>query len=249
MYKYFTFLLLFLTTGLFAQDITATQKIPKTAMPGTEFTVETTIYKAGVTGFMKFFQEIPEGFTATEIESKAGAFTFADGGAKIVWISPPSDEVFTISYKVTVNGGVSGLKAFPGKISYINNNERKVFDLPAASVQIGLATAPVQKTIPSTNPVTTTQPVKTTPVATTQPVKTSPVTTTQPTSTTPAVTTPIKSTPPAQKKFLYPARQQPLQRFQLQLYQLQLEKCIEYKSVLIQQNLKLMAFQKFLQLF
>lgn len=188
MYKYFTFILLFLTTGLFAQDITATQKIPASALPGTEFTIETTIHKAGVTGFMKFFQGIPDGFTATEIESKAGTFTFADGGAKIVWIAPPADEVFTVSYKITVNGGVSGLKSLPAKISYITNNERKVFDLPAASIQIGLASAPVKKVIPSTNPVTTTQPIKTTPVTTT------PVKKEVPTSTTPATFTKVPTT-------------------------------------------------------
>ena len=111
MYKYFTFLLLFLTTGLFAQDITATQKIPVSAMPGTDFIVETTINKGKSKDFMKFFQEIPEGFTATEIESKNGTFTFADGGAKIVWITPPSEETFIIKYKITVNGGVSGKKS------------------------------------------------------------------------------------------------------------------------------------------
>ncbi len=190
MYKYFTLILLLLTTSLLAQDITATQKVPINAMPGTDFIIETTVYKPRVTGFMKFFQEIPEGFTATEIESKSGTFTFADGGAKIVWLSPPADEVFTITYKVTVNGGISGLKALPGKISYINNNERKIFDLPAVSIQIGLATPPVKKVIPTTNP-TTTQPLKTNPVATTI---TAPATTTPEKKETSQTTTPATFT-------------------------------------------------------
>ena len=168
MYKFFTLTLLLLTANLFAQEVTATQKIPKSALPGTDFTIETTVNRARVTGFMKFFQEIPEGFTASEIESKGGTFTFADGGAKIVWISPPADDIFTISYKITVNGGVSGMKQLPGKISYINNNERKIFDLPVASIMIGTATVPVKKEIPVTNPVplTTTTPVKTNPLTT-----------------------------------------------------------------------------------
>jgi hypothetical protein len=168
MYKFFTLTLLLLTANLFAQEVTATQKIPKSALPGTDFTIETTVNRARVTGFMKFFQEIPEGFTASEIESKGGTFTFADGGAKIVWISPPADDIFTISYKITVNGGVSGMKQLPGKISYINNNERKIFDLPVASIMIGSATVPVKKEIPVTNPVplTTTTPIKTNPVTT-----------------------------------------------------------------------------------
>ncbi len=177
MYKYILIPLFLLTSGLFAQDITATQKLPTSAMPGTEFTVETTVNRSKVNGFMKFFQEIPEGFTAAEIESKGGTFTFADGGAKIVWISPPSEDIFVISYKVTVDGGVSGLKPLPGKISYINNNERKIFDLPIVNIMIGIATAPVKKEIPSNPPLTSasTPPVQTTPATTTPVVAATPV--------------------------------------------------------------------------
>ena len=157
-------------------------------MPGTDFTVETLVNRGSVTGFMKFFQEIPEGFTATEIESKNGTFTFVDGGAKIVWITPPNDETFTISYKITVNGGISGVKKLPGKISYIQDNERKVFELESKTIMIGTATAPVKKEIPLTNPgAFKTPPSKTevvgshttpinnsTPATATPPVKTAP---------------------------------------------------------------------------
>ena len=153
MLKFLTLTFLFLTANLFAQDLTATQKIPKSGLPGTDFTIETTVNKASVNGFIKFFQELPEGFTASEIESKGGAFTFIDGGAKIVWISPPSDELFTIRYKITIKGGTSGMKKLPGKISYINKNERKQFDLPDVSIMIGAQNAPVKKEIPVTNPV------------------------------------------------------------------------------------------------
>lgn len=171
---------------MFGQDITASQKIPTNALPGTDFIIETTINKGKIRDFMKFFQVIPEGLIATEIESQTGTFTFADGGAKIVWITPPMDETFTISYKVTVNGGVSGTKSLPAKISYITNNERKVFDFPPTSIIIGTATPPVQKVIPSNNPTTSTTP---------QPVKTNPATTTPVTT-----TTPVKTNPPAEQK-------------------------------------------------
>ena len=92
MLKYFNFLLLvFITSSIAGQEITATQKIPANIMPGTDFIVETTVNRGTVTGFMKFFQELPQGFTATDIESKGGSFTYADNGAKIVWIAPPSE--------------------------------------------------------------------------------------------------------------------------------------------------------------
>lgn len=198
MSKLFTLYLFLLSISLSAQNITGTQKIPASALPGTEFTIETIVNKGTVKDFMKFFQEIPEGLVATEIESQGGTFTFADGGAKIVWITPPKEEVFVIKYKVTVNGGVSGTKKLPAKISYINNNERKIFDFPLASIVIGTATPPVKKEIPTTNPTTTTQPAKTTPVVTTPtatPVKTTPVEPKKETQTTPTQPTTFAKVP------------------------------------------------------
>lgn len=192
MSKHFTLFLLFFAFGLSAQNITGTQKIPTNALPGTDFIVETTVNKGTIKDFMKFFQEIPEGLVASEMESQGGTFTFADGGAKIVWITPPKEETFIIKYKITVNGGVSGTKSLPSKISYINNNERQVFDFPLAKIIIGTATPPVKKEIPSNNPTTSSQPVKTnpistTPVATTAPVKTNPPV--EPKKETPSTTT------------------------------------------------------------
>ncbi|HEY0030491.1 MAG TPA: SPOR domain-containing protein [Bacteroidia bacterium] len=176
--------ILFISGAIHSQEITAIQKIPASAMPGTDFIVETIVNRgSSATGFMKFFQELPTGFTAVDIESKGGSFTFADGGAKIVWITPPSDPTFTISYRVTVAGGMSGMQNMPCKIAYISNNERKTFEFEPKSIMIGTATVPVKKEIPS-NPPPTTQ-------TTTAPVKTPP-------ATNPPVTTtaPVKKDPP-----------------------------------------------------
>lgn len=188
MSKYLHFFLLFLSTSLSAQ-ITGTQKIPANALPGTDFMVETTINKGSSKDFMKFFQEIPDGLVATEMESQGGAFTFADGGAKIIWINPPTEETFTVKYKVTVNGGVSGTKNLPAKISYLMNNERQIFNFPATSIIIGTPT-PVAKALPKTNPTPTTTPVKA-PVGETVPLGST-------TTSTPATTTsaPAKTTQP-----------------------------------------------------
>lgn len=186
MLKFFSIIYFLIVSHVLVSQVTATQKIPAAAMPGTEFTIETIINRGSVTGFMKFFQEIPEGLIASEIESKNGTFSFADGGAKIIWITPPNDETFTVSYKITVNAGVSGIKNLPGKISYITNNERKVFDLEPKTIMIGTATPPVKKEIPLTNPGEFKTPaVKTTPVTTTTTVVTTPV---NPPKTTPVPT-------------------------------------------------------------
>lgn len=149
MVKYFRFIfLLFVVKSSLAQEISATQKFPDTAIPGGDYIVEITVNRKGITGFMKFFQGVPEGCTAKEIESKGGSFSFADGGAKIIWITSPTEDQFTISYQVLIPKEIAGTKQISGKIAYLFETERKVYDLETKTIKIGdvLAT-PTTETI------------------------------------------------------------------------------------------------------
>ena len=107
---------------------------------------------------MKFAQELPEGYVASVIESKGGSFTYADNAAKIVWINPPSEAVFTISYKVTVPSNATGSVNLTGKISYILNNERKVCDLEKKYFVVGSNGIATAETIKAVTPTTTSTP-------------------------------------------------------------------------------------------
>jgi hypothetical protein len=199
--------LTFITAGVFAQDLTATQNVPSSAAAGSSFIVEININRGSINGFMKFFQELPVGFTASEIDSKGGSFSFADNGAKVVWIAPPSEPTYTISYKVNVPADASGSKVLNAKFSYINNNERKIFEFEPKTINIGGATASVTPPVktgqmsstPPKTPVTT--PEKTVP-AVTPPDKTATTPVTQPTTT---VTPPkVTSAEVVQKKEVAP---------------------------------------------
>lgn len=191
----FSFLIL-VTAGAFAQDLTATQTFPSSVAAGSTFTVEININRGSINGFMKFFQELPAGFTATEIDSKGGSFSFADNGAKVVWIAPPNEPTYTVSYKVTVPADASGTKNITAKFSYINNNERKIFDFEPKIITIGgagSATTPAVTTSVATKqpPITEKQPAVVPPVKNTP---TTPVAAEKPTST---AQVPAKSTNPA----------------------------------------------------
>ena len=198
----FSFLIL-IKVGAFAQDLTATQTVPSSVAAGSSYTTEVTINRGSINGFMKFFQELPEGFTAAEIDSKGGSFSFADNGAKIVWIAPPNEPTYTISYKVNVPADASGPKSLVTKFSYIHNNERKIFEFEPKTITIegsGGASKPVvttpvtpAKPIANTPPTPTSTPAvatkQATPVA--KPTVAPPVTpAAMPSSSTPAKTTP-----------------------------------------------------------
>lgn len=153
MLKQLFYFFIFLTTTIsFAQGLTATQKIPAEILAGNDFVIETTINRDTITGFTKFFQPLPEGFTAKAIESKGGSFAFAENGAKVVWLYPPAELNYTFSYKVSVPKNASGSKLLGGKISYItNSNLRKVVDLETKTVTVSnnSAIVRIEPTAPS----------------------------------------------------------------------------------------------------
>lgn len=190
-------LLLFISISYsnYAQDLTATVKTVNSVAPGKEFTVEVSVNKPGINGFMKYFQDLPMGYTAADIDSKGGNFTFADNGAKIIWISPPSTDQFTISYKVTAPANGQGNISIGGKFSYVVGNERKTFDVVGQVITVGQASTPPLPVVKETPPPAETKP---TPVETKPtPVETKPVVAeTKPTPVAESKPTPVAETKP-----------------------------------------------------
>src|ERR1700757_493936 len=113
MIKQFILLLNFIGLFLvhyFAGDVTIDETVPTSAKAGSEFTVEVKIHKGEIGGFARFQDELPEGFTATEIETKDAVFKFENQKVKFIWTSLPKDPEIKISYKVKVASNVSGDK-------------------------------------------------------------------------------------------------------------------------------------------
>ncbi|HTB05817.1 MAG TPA: hypothetical protein VK806_02605 [Bacteroidia bacterium] len=150
--------LLFSLVGLFfsqfflQSNITVTQTAPPTASANSSFVVQVTIDKGAVSGFAKFQEDFPQGFTAEAVD-KHGATVLSSGNAiKFIWASLPSDQSITISIKVTVDGTVSGTQTFGGKFLYVINNEKQEADASPSSVTISAGA------VASTTPANTTQP-------------------------------------------------------------------------------------------
>jgi len=117
--------------------LSITQTLPASMAPGTEAKVVVTIEKSGLTGFAKLQIDLPEGLTATAIETKGASFTFADGKAKFIWMSLPSSPSFKVSYTLSAAATASGVQPIAGRFSYIEGNERKVQELASATIDMG----------------------------------------------------------------------------------------------------------------
>ena len=128
---------LFLVDTFLLADINITQNIPASMEPGSEVRVTVTIEKGDLTGFAKLQLDLPNGLTATAIETKGASFTFADQKAKFIWMALPSSPTFKISYTLSASKEASGLLPIQGRLSYIENNERRTYQLPVVKVDLG----------------------------------------------------------------------------------------------------------------
>ena len=119
------------------EDVTVEQNLPDRVEIGNEFLVTVTIDKSTIEGYAKFQVVLPEGVTATSVETGVAKFNFESKKAKFVWMTLPEDRVFEISYKITVTD--PNLKEVPvgGTFSYLDENQRMTVDLPARIVKMG----------------------------------------------------------------------------------------------------------------
>lgn len=128
--------------------IIVTQNLPATMASGSETKVTVTIEKGDVTGFAKLQIDLPDGLTATAIETKGASFTFADGKAKFIWMSLPASPTFKVSYTLSATSSSAGVKRVAGRFSYIEDNERKVLELNPSTIDFGAPGAIVAEDAP-----------------------------------------------------------------------------------------------------
>lgn len=190
----------------FVDPVTVKTNFPSSAKAGTQFVSEVTISKGSLAGFAKFQLELPEGFTAEEVDSKGGTFSLVGQTVKIIWTSVPSAADVTVSFKITVKAGASGDKTITGKYSYIENNVKQQVEISPVTIKVEGEPGAVATTTTETPATTTETPtvaatttetpgVAATPTET--PVSTTPTTTTEPAKTegSPVVSVTRKITP------------------------------------------------------
>ena len=79
--------------------------------------------------FAKIQEKIPFGFTATNLESKDGIFSFKDNYVKFLWMTLPAEKQFEISYKLTASIPITENPGITGSFSYIENEATQIKDI------------------------------------------------------------------------------------------------------------------------
>lgn len=148
--------ILFFLVGIFskADGISVSGNFPKNMKPGTEVLVEVKVKKGSMGGFAKLQLEMPEGFTATEVESKGGNFSFTPGIVKWVWPALPTEDEVVVKFNLKAESSLSGAKTIGGKFSYVENNAKQVVEMSPVEITIGDESTPVAENTTSPNNTT-----------------------------------------------------------------------------------------------
>ncbi len=74
--------------------------------------------------FAKIQETVPKGYDAKSIETKGGIFTFQNNIAKFLWMTLPSDQEYTVAYKLIPDPNVNLAKLdIKGNFSYLVNGQ------------------------------------------------------------------------------------------------------------------------------
>jgi len=115
-----------LTIGdIFQAGVTLNIQAPGEVVAGTEFEVKVTIQKGDLQSFSRLQQTFPAGLKATASLTTNADFTFEEKRVRLIWMRLPTQDEFTVVYKIKVDERLQGNFTIDGKFSYIDENERK----------------------------------------------------------------------------------------------------------------------------
>ncbi len=97
------------------EGISCSRSIEKS---GDEFIVTLDLVKGNNKGFARIKDNLPQGFTAKEMQSDGSVFKFVDNSAKFLWSLIPADKSnLTVKYKLIPPAGASGNYSIDGEFS------------------------------------------------------------------------------------------------------------------------------------
>lgn len=134
----FNLLSFIIISAILPADIKIDARLPE----GSEFVkdstyiIEITIAKGEIFGFAKFQQNLPPGFDAQPVETADASFTYADGKVKFIWMALPEIPEIKVSYALTATATAPATGVIEGKFSYIEDNERKSYDMPNIPITV-----------------------------------------------------------------------------------------------------------------
>jgi hypothetical protein len=113
-----------------SENIACIRQKPYLNESGTEFIINLLVNKEDKKKFAKIEETIPAGFTAVDIDSKDGIFTYKNQKAKFLWMNLPSEPYYLVSYKlIPQDDAKQALPLISGKFSYLVDEKTIIIDV------------------------------------------------------------------------------------------------------------------------
>jgi hypothetical protein len=131
---------------------TAEVKAPASVTAGTPFLIEVTINPNGITDFLRYSMDLPEGWTAEKVETAGSSFLFEKNSsndnmsAKFIWSQVGPATELKISYNVTPSADATGDITLACKLSHLVDNLPSNVSLDPLTVHIAGEGEPVVTT-------------------------------------------------------------------------------------------------------
>jgi hypothetical protein len=132
----FVFLMSIAAIPLFGQQeaVSFNLDAPESVVAGSQFEVTLTFNKGDLKDYSRFSQDLPLGFTATNVVSPNADFTFSDQRIRIIWLKLPDEQEVEVKYAIGVHERLSGKLELSGTFAYVNMGERAYLNLPEPEV-------------------------------------------------------------------------------------------------------------------
>ena len=143
--KYFYFLVIALAFSFNQMaQVTMVTNMPASVAPNANLNIEVKLNKGSISNFSKYEIELPEGFSASEGNSKTGYFTFEKNRLKIVWVTLPAETEFIFSFKLKTPATV-GPVVLNQKFYYIESGVKK--EVVGQQIDVKIDPTGVSKTL------------------------------------------------------------------------------------------------------
>ncbi len=116
--------------SLLASNVKVARQTPFFTGESNDMAVRILVSKGNTEKFAKIEEEIPQGYRAEALQTRDAIFTFKDNKAKFLWMNLPTDQHFTVAYKLSPEDGTGQTELkIKGTFSFIVNEITKVIEI------------------------------------------------------------------------------------------------------------------------
>ncbi|MCF8226061.1 MAG: hypothetical protein K9J30_09290 [Bacteroidales bacterium] len=118
------------------KDVEIFLDVPESIVAGNDFKVTATFRKGDLKDYSRFSQDLPLGFTATNLSSPNADFTFEDQRVRIIWLKLPAEDEVHVVYLISVHERLSGQLELGGTFAYVKEGERLFTNIESKIIKV-----------------------------------------------------------------------------------------------------------------